>query len=258
MTAVLTEPPPASRPRGTRRPRRSAGSVVLGIVGELLITLGLLLGLYVAYQLWWTDVMGERAQADLSAEFAATLPESPDLAGEPQVGTPEVVEELPALNGTTFARLWVPSWDSDGSRFVRPITEGTDRATVLDPLGIGHYESTAMPGQIGNFALAGHRQSHGKPFYSVDKLREGDQLIVETADAWYVYRVTSWDIVMPSEVEVIAPNPMDPGAEPDRAMITLTTCHPLFSTRERYIVHGELESWLPRDAGRPPALVSEA
>lgn len=257
MTGVLSErqPPPQRHRRAT--PRGGAGSALLGVVGELLITAGVLLGLYVVYQLWWTDVVGVQAQTELSEEFAARVADSPEIAGEPQVGPPPV-QELPAIAGSTFARLWVPAWDAGETRYVRPVTEGTDRATVLDPLGIGHYEDTAMPGEIGNFAVAGHRQSHGKPFYDIDELREGDELIVETADAWYVYRVTSWDIVMPADVEVIAPNPIDPVAAPEEAMITLTTCHPLFSTRERYIVHGALESWMPRDAGRPAALVATA
>lgn len=256
MTAVLSEPQRRPR-RHSRPPQRSAGSAFLGVLGELLITAGLLLGLYVVYQLWWTDVVGVQAQTELSEEFEAAVADSPELAAEPQLGPP-MVQELPALSGDTFARLWVPSWDAGETQYVRPVTEGTDRATVLDPLGIGHYEDTAMPGEVGNFALAGHRQSHGKPFYDVDKLTEGDELIVETAEAWYVYRVSSWEIVMPSDVEVIAPNPLDPSAPPEQAMITLTTCHPLFSTRERYIVHGTLESWMPRDAGRPAALVAAA
>ncbi|ROR96689.1 sortase A [Salana multivorans] len=257
MTAVL-DPPPAEPIRHVRpRRRQSPLSVLLGIIGEILITVGLLLGLYVVYQLWWTDIMGDHAQAEISEQFEATLPTSPNTAGEAQLGAP-VAEELAPLTAETFARLWVPAWSSGDTFYVRPITEGTDRATVLDPLGIGHYEKTAMPGQIGNFAIAGHRQSHGKPFYSIDKLQEGDELIVETAENWYVYHVTSWDIVKPSDIEVIAPNPTDPTAAPDKAMITLTTCHPLFSTKERYIVHGELVEWMPRDAGRPASLVTGA
>lgn len=237
----------------TRRPRRSVGSAIVGVFGELLITAGLILGLYVVYQLWWTDVVGEQAQQTLSQEFEVTLPASPAEPGTVGEGEPPVLPE-PPLDADTFARLWVPRWDGSDP-YVKPVSEGTDRATVLDPLGIGHYEGTALPGQVGNFALAGHRQTHGKPFYHVDSLQQGDELIVETADAWYVYRVTTSEIVAPTEVRVIQPNPDDPAQPADRALITLTTCHPLYSTRERYIVHGELDHWIPRDAGRPEALV---
>lgn len=247
---------PVARPEAARRPPGpSAASRVVGVVGELLITLGVLLGLFVVWQLWWTDVEAGQTQQQLSATLDETLPPSPDTVAP--AGTGEAPVALEPLTGTTFARLWVPRWDDGDTPFARTITEGVDRATVLDPLGIGHYPGTAMPGQVGNFALAGHRQSHGKPFYAVDKLAPGDALVVETADAWYVYRVTTSEIVPPTDVDVIAPNPSDPGAAPTAATITLTTCHPLFSTRERYVVHGELESWVPRDAGRPAELAGE-
>ena len=82
----------------------------------------------------------------------------------------------------------------------------------------------------------------------------GDAIIVETAEYWYVYTVTDSAVVAPSEVEVIAPVPGNPGAEPTDAMITLTTCHPLWSTAERFVVHGRLDYWAPHDAGTPAEL----
>lgn len=254
MTSV--ESPPRARSRSRTRRKAGPGSILLGFVGELLITAGLLLGLFVVWQLWWTDVEAGQLQASLSEELDTVLPEAPETIGEAQLGAAPVADA--PLDTETFARLWVPRWDHGTTPYKRTITEGTDRRTVLDVKGIGHYTDTAMPGEIGNFALAGHRQSHGRPFYDITTLEAGDALVVETADAWYVYNVTSTDIVLPSEVEVIAPNPYDPQAAPDRASITLTTCHPLFSTRERYIVHGELSSWVPRDAGRPAELGPEA
>lgn len=257
MTTTTTEPEPGRAAAGGRpgapRRRGGVGSAIVGVIGELFITLGLVLGLFVAWQLWWTDVEAGQVQQELSAELDATLGDSPLGVGEAGAGA--APEELAPLDGTTFARLWVPRWGSGGVPYHRTITEGTDRATVLDVLGIGHYVDTAMPGEIGNFAIAAHRQSHGKPFYDIDKLQEGDALIVETATAWYTYRVTSSQIVLPSQSEVIAANPLDPTAAPVEPMITLTTCHPLFSTKERFIVHGVLESWTPRESGRPPELV---
>ncbi|PWD51145.1 class E sortase [Serinibacter arcticus] len=235
-----------------RRRRGGVGSMILGVVGELLITAGLLLGLFVAWQLWWTDVEAGQLQNQLSETLDTELPTSPDVVADPQVEAPPVA--LAPLDATTFGRLWVPRWDNGDNPYNKTISQGTDRATVLDVLGIGHYEDTAMPGEIGNFALAGHRQSHGKPFYDVTSLQIGDDLVVETAEAWYVYKVTTTDIVAPTQVDVIAPNPTDPATQPTVASITLTTCHPLFSTRERFIVHGELSSWVPRDAGRPAEL----
>lgn len=242
-----------TRQPAPRRRRGGVGSIILGVIGEILITVGLLLALFVVWQLWWTDVEAAQVQQELSQEFETGMPVSPAVVGEAGTGAPP---EYGALTEETFARLWVPRWDSGTSPYVRTISQGVDRATVLDVLGIGHYPDTALPGEIGNFSLAAHRQSHGKPFYDIDKLQEGDAIIVETADAWYVYTMVSSQIVLPSQVDVIAPNPWSPSDAPDAAAITLTTCHPLFSTRERFVVHGVLDHWIPREAGRPAELVN--
>ena len=251
MTTVEAQPPV----RHQRRRKTGPGTFIIGFVGELLITLGILLGLFVVWQLWWTDVEAGMEQNSLSESLDATLPDSPETVVEGQVGGAPIADA--PLDATTFGRLWVPRWDGSAP-YKRTISEGTDRATVLDKLGIGHYPDTAMPGEVGNFALAGHRQSHGRPFYDITTLEPGDALVVETADAWYTYTVTESYIVTPDQTEVLAPNPMTPDAEATEATITLTTRHPLFSTKERYIVHGTLESWVPRDAGRPAALGTES
>ena len=118
-------------------------------------------------------------------------------------------------HATTFATIQVPRWDGEPER---PISQGTDRATVLDVLGVGHYDGTAMPGGVGNFAIAGHRTTYAKPFNRIAELQVGDPLVIRTTDnIWYVYRVTSTEIVAPSDVEVIAPVPDEPGRDADRA-----------------------------------------
>lgn len=241
--------------RAIREPRRrpGVGSVLLGFFGELLITAGVLLALFVAWQLWWTDVEAAGVQRTLAAEYELTLPDSPDTVGSAEFGPPPPTDQ--ALEAETIGRLWVPRWGEPGSPYSRTISEGTDRATVLDKLGIGHYSATAQAGEVGNFAIAAHRQSHGRPFYDIDKLQDGDELIVETADAWYVYTVVDSKIVAPTEVDVIAPNPFSPADVATERVITLTTCHPLFSTKERWIVHGVLDHWIPRESGRPAELV---
>jgi len=258
MSAVTQAP---SRRRPSRAAR--AGFHVLGIVGELLITLGLLIAGFLVWQLWWTDVVADKAQAQIVEELpwavAAPIVPPKDLpADEIAVAQPRhdepPAEPVPA-HAQSVATLTVPRWDATAAR---PISEGTDRATVLDVLGIGHYEGTALPGGIGNFAVAGHRTTYGKPFNRIEELQVGDPLVVRTALAWYVYRVTSWRIVPPHEVDVIAPVPGDPGATPTRRMITLTTCHPMFSARERYIVHGELDYWAPADGAFPAELLPAA
>lgn len=240
-----------------REPARGGGVVLgaVGVLGELLITAGVLLLAFLAWQLWWTDVESNREQAQLVQEQGWDEPLAPLEASDgpaivtPRYDEPPVMAEPGYL--TTFASMRVPRWDGEPTR---TITQGTDRPNVLNPLGVGHYEGTAMPGGVGNFALAAHRTTYGKPFNRIAELQEGDPIVVWTADTWYVYRVTSSQIVTPDAVQVIAPVPDQPGVEPTERFITLTTCHPMFSARERYVVHGVLDYWAPVSEGVPAEL----
>ena len=115
----------------------------------------------------------------------------------------------------------------------------------------GHYPDTAMPGQIGNFSVAGHRIQ--KIFWRIDELKPGDVVGVETQTDWYVYRVTGHEIVKPTAVEVVAPVPDEPGQKPTQALLTLTTCNPKFNNYQRLIVHARLAETVPRDPTKPDA-----
>ena len=208
MTGEATTEVPTTR-RASRQARQ--GRVrhrvygVVGVIGELLITLGVLLFAFLVWQLWWTDVVGNREQAQIVRELPfepvpTTTPGDPagPLVAEPRRDEPPVMDQQP--HATTFATIQVPRWAGEPER---PVSEGTDRATVLDVLGVGHYEGTAMPGGLGNFSLAGHRTTYAKPFNRVAELQVGDPLVVRTTDnVWYVYRVTSTEVVRPSDVDV--------------------------------------------------------
>lgn len=187
--------------------------------------------------------------------------------------------------GEGLARLHVPAL---GPGFAFTVLEGTDQETLA--IGPGHYPDTAMPWP-GNFALAGHRVGKGAPFYDLDLLESCDALVVETRDTWLIYRVLSmadevagWSagkgsqprcrgagplpaplpevpgrqIVDPSQSEVIAPVPGLPDAqlppEQQPKLITLTTCEPKFSARQRLIIHGVLVAQYPRGGTRPVEL----
>ena len=250
-------------------PGRRWLTIATGVTGEVLVTAGILLGLFVVWQLFYTDILSGRTQhaaledTDFAEDFRVppvTVIDGVVNAADTEVPIELIPDELKVYSPAgapitaepaapeTFGRLWVPRWGSD---YVKPISQGTDREVTLDRLGIGHYQSTAMPGEVGNFAIAGHRTSYGKPFADVDKLIAGDALIVQTEEAWFVYRVTASQIVLPHQVEVIAPVPNAPGALPTTASITLTSCHPKFSAEKRFIVHGELEYWAPTGHGYP-------
>ncbi|MFV0251990.1 MAG: class E sortase [Beutenbergiaceae bacterium] len=235
-----------------QRPRPSLAMNAVGVLGELLITAGVIVALFVVWQVYWTDVEGARAASANISNFEEDLPKSPEIPGEAQYGEPPV-EPVPGA-GETFGTMFVPRW---GSGWEFPVAEGVGRDDVLDAGYVGHYPDTQLPGAMGNFAVAGHRQSHARPFYGVADLQVGDALIVQTAQAWYVYRVTESYIVEPTEVGVLAANPSEPGAEPIARSITLTTCHPLWSTRERWIIHGELDYWVDRADGRPADLLDQ-
>ncbi|WP_291379250.1 class E sortase [Demequina sp.] len=269
---VGSRTPPEARPE---RPVRRVVDRGMVVVGEILITAGVILGLFVVWQLFYTDVQSGRIQSaaldELEFPETARVEASDNASTDTGVETPEVVELIPEdakvyspegapvlgelAEATTFGALHVPRWGYD---YVKPISEGTNRARVLDPLGIGHYSETVMPGAVGNFSVAGHRTTYGKPFTDIDQLQEGDALVVQTESAWYVYRVTDSEIVAPSYMAAIAPTPGEPGVAPTAASITLTTCHPRYSAAQRYIVYGELEYWAPTGQGYPSEIVEGA
>ncbi len=245
---------------------RHRGSRFVALIGELMIIAGAVLGLYVVWQLFYTDIEANSIQEETVKELEWAY--TPQIkAGEIADNGPQTIPDKLKLSpdtadvmkepgfGTTFATFYVPRWGED---YIKPITQGVDRHTILDRLGIGHYPGTGMPGAKGNFAISAHRTTYGKPFNRIAELKKGDALIVQTKDAWYVYRMTGSEIVLPSAVRVIAPVPNKPGEAPDNHYITLTTCHPMFSAAERFVVWGEMEYWSPVGNGVPAELFEVA
>lgn len=215
------------------------------VVGELFITLGVVMLLFVSYQLWWTNVIADRH----AGSEAKKLEEQWEGEGEnrdPGAFSP----------GQGFAIMHIPKLDVKV-----PIAEGIDEEGVLDRGMVGHYGEeplkTAMPwDKQGNFAVAGHRNTHGEPFRYINKLDPGDPIVVETQDTYYIYEMTSrLDSTLPSNIGVIGPVPPESGfTEPGR-YITLTTCTPEFTSKYRLIVWGRMVEERPRSEGKPDALV---
>ena len=144
------------------------------------------------------------------------------------------------------SRAWGKSW---AKAVVQGVTLDDLRGTI------GHYPKTQMPGEIGNFAVAGHRATNGEPFRDIPDVKVGDKVYVETEDSWFVYTVRSTEIVQPTDVEVILPVPNEPGAAPTEALITLTTCNPRWASYERWITYGVLSETRPKSEGPPPELL---
>ncbi len=240
------------QPRRTQKRRKRV--TVVGVFGELLITAGLFLLLFVVWQLWWTSVKVESAVAGEVAAFRAENPPAQDTASPytdmQRTDAPPEVGDIP--EGEIYALLHVPRWNYR----VMPIAQGTSHY-VLDYGWAGHYMETQQAGEIGNFAIAAHRRTYGNNFRRIDTLEDGDPIVVETDQAWLVYQVTGREIVNPSDTRVILPVPNEPGETPTKRVMTMTTCHPEFGNTERFIVWSEMVYWVPKSEGIPILLKDE-
>lgn len=230
-------------------------------VGDILITLGVVVALLLVYQLWWTNVQAagaaESTRADLAASWAPAVVASPQpsASAAPESATASAEAAVPQpvtapAVGKPFALMYIPRLRD--SVWGSPVVEGVG----LDELakGVGHYPGTAMPGQIGNFATAAHRATHGELFKDFDRLKKGDRVIVETKYGWYVYELDVDKIIAPTDTWVIEPVPGQPDTEPSEALITLTTCNPRWASTERWAWWGYLVEERTRDQGPPAEL----
>jgi sortase A len=221
------------------------------VTGEVMITFGLVLLLFAAYEVWGKAAIVAGHQADLNAQLEEEWAEQPVVAPTTGPGTPDpsasppVQGPPPIPSGQSIGRLYLPRL---GKHWV--VVEGVGAGDIR--YAPGHYPDTAMPGEIGNFSVAGHRIS--AIFWDLDWLRPGDAVVVETRSTWYIYQVTESRVVVPTAVEVVAPVPGEPGVNPTEAMLTLTTCNPKWDNYQRLVVHAKLDRSMPRSAGRPPEL----
>jgi sortase A len=204
-------------------------------IGELCITAGLILLLFVAYELWGTGAYTQAQQHRLSDELTRTW-----QAPAPAPAGGKVTTERVRL-GHGLALIRIPRL---GRNFHYVIIEGVSVADLRK--GPGHYPGTAMPGQIGNFVVSGHRTTYLAPFNRLGELRAGDRILIDTRAGQFVYEVTSTKVVQPTDVSVAAPVPEHPQANPTKRLITLTTCNPKYSAAQRLIVFGRLVSTTPR------------
>ncbi|MEO3851045.1 class E sortase, partial [Streptomyces sp. B8F3] len=247
-----------ARALGTRMSARKAARaakqqrtvLISRITGEAFITLGVLMLLFVVYQLWWTNVLADRESRQEAKQLEEQW-ERGDGAGKEDARDPGAFEA-----GEGFAIMHIPSLDVN-----RPVAQGIDKQKVLDRGLLGHYAEgdlkTAMPwDEQGNFAVAGHRNTHGEPFRYINRLEKGEEIIVETKDTYYIYEVASTlPSTSPSNTDVIDPVPEGSGfTEPGR-YVTLTTCTPEYTSKYRLIVWGKMIEERPRSEGKPDALM---
>ncbi|MGN9775006.1 class E sortase [Micromonospora sp. H33] len=215
------------------------------VTGELLITFGLVVLLFAGYEVWGKSAIVDAHQNDLSQQLAQAWGPTGDPTVAPSAGPSASAKPPAPVQGKPIAGLYIPKLDKNWV-----VVEGVTQKDIR--YAPGHYPTSAMPGQVGNFSVAGHRNR--ATFWRLDELDEGDTIVVEDRDNWYVYQVTRNHIVKPTQVEVVAPVPGKPGARPTAAMLTLTTCNPKFDNYERLIIHAELTRKQAKSAGRPAEL----
>ncbi len=252
--------------RRRSRPQESRGDWLrfgLRGTGQTLITAGIVVLLFVVYELWVTNIFAHEKQSKvhsaLEKEWAAG--DDPLVGGRLKLPGGKQ-STIPV--GTGIANIYMPRLGPD---YHFTVVEGTDDGSLEK--GPGHYVHTALPGEVGNFAVAGHRVGKGEPFLNLDHLRPGDAVVIETKSTWYIYRVKGnaqtgnlndagsdgvpgREIVSPSDTQVIAPVPDHVGQKPTEKLMTMTTCHPKFTANQRMIVHAVLARVVPHVANELP------
>jgi sortase A len=200
-----------------------------------MLTLGVILMLFVGYKTFLQDNIVGSTHSELAQTFT-------EREGFVDPGLVNKDAEI-------FARMYVPRF---GEQWTRLVAEGTRWHPVLNEIGIGHYRNTAMPGEVGNFAIAGHRGGFGGAMRDIDKLVTGDRVYIETNDTWFIYKFLETEIVKPTEVGVILPVPdkLDVAKFGGR-YLTMTSCTPIFVNTHRIISWFELEKESPTSAGMP-------
>jgi sortase A len=238
-------------------------------LGETFITLGVVILLFVVYQLYWTGVLAREARAEeldkldkkiRQNQAARANPENPSV-GVPGAEPAAEAAPEPYPHGESFAVMYIPRF---GKSWKWTVLSGTD--TDVLKKGLGWYDKSAKAGQEGNFAVAGHRKTYGDPMIDFPDLRPNDKIVVNDTVNWYVYTLDVPVVntqagkkdkavykTLPEDVGVVAPVP-GKGYDKPGKYITLTTCDPKYGSSHRLIAWGHLESVQPLSAGEPAAL----
>lgn len=214
---------------------------VLDVVGRTMIATGVMLLLFVAYQLWGTSFAESRSQSQLAEQF------------ETLVEQPTAVTTAP-VHGGVVSRIEIPDIDVD--KFV---IAGVDAESLRQ--GPGLFPGSPLAGQLGNVAITGHRTTYGAPFSRIDEMEVGDEVIIHTPQGPVTYIVNAEPFVVePTRTEVART------IDPDRAMLTLISCHPRWTSEKRIVVTADLAptvepqaptAFVPTEAAPIPVALSE-
>ncbi|MFT4245793.1 MAG: class E sortase [Micrococcaceae bacterium] len=228
--------------------KSSSALTFLQVFGELILTAGVIAMLYVVWQLFYTDYTADKAQKkmvhNISKNFSVVKPAQDNNMSS--FGDP-VVDTSTKQYGQQYGVIYIPRFGADYSR---PLVQGTG-VDILDTLGIGHYVDSQEPGQVGNFAVAGHRNTSGSVLNLIGELQPGDHIYVQTKDGFYQYTYRNSMYIHPSRSDVIDPVPTVDGAKPNERYMTLTSCHPRYTDHERVAAYAVYTGWRPASAGAP-------
>lgn len=277
-----------ARGAGKSRPPAAGGGggarTAVRVFGEVLISLGMVVLLFVVYELYITNIFSAQKQASATNSLDQMWGTGSSRS-----------DHYDLTDGSGLAKMYIPAFGTD---YHFTVVEGTTLPDLA--IGPGHYSGTALPGQPGNFSVAGHRVGQGDPFNDLGLLQSCDAVVVETNANWYVYRVlpfanevSNWstgkgaqalcqgpngggkvvplggpyaqtvgqEIVLPSEGDEVAPVPHHPGvtlaAGQEAALMTMTTCNPQFSDAQRMIVHAVLVKQYAKNPNNPNAMPPE-
>lgn len=208
-------------------PLRTKISRVLEALGEMLLTVGVILGLFVGYK----AIIQDSIVADDQTNLAQTYEKAPSKF--------VALKDVKKL-ADVFGQMYVPRF---GDKWTRLVAEGTRWHPVLNEIGVGHYMNTVMPGEAGNFSVAAHRGGFGGAFKMIDTLQQGDRVYIKTKDHWFIYKFLQSKVVLPEDTNVITAVPWElKGAKYGGKYMTMTSCTPIFVNTHRYVVWLELEA----------------
>ena len=229
--------------------------LITGVLGRILLGGGLLILLFVAYQLWGTGIVESHSQTQLRQRLEAQLHRAEQHPTTTTTTTTNPTSTMPTTSGagdqpTVGPSIAAPN-DGDPVGLLKiakiglskVIVQGTSTSDLRQ--GPGHYPGTPLPGELGNAAIAGHRTTYGAPFYNLDELARGDPIVITTIQGTFTYHVTATLVVSPGDISVVDNTPT--------AELTLTTCNPRFSASSRLVVHAALAGRVAPTAPPPKA-----
>lgn len=203
---------------------------LFSFLAELFFTLSALVLLFLIYQIWFTTEVAKTQQDLVAEEFEAILTErgsATKASGGQEILGERPIEVIETADLQGLGLLYIPTLRD--RVWGLPVISGTDQQALSR--GVGHYTSTELPGETGNFGIAGHRATNGEPFAFFERLSVGDMVYLQTTAGWFSYQLAQDRKIQDTEVWVLEDDPIGLG---EQNLITLTTCDPRWNSTRRW------------------------